>query len=503
MSIRSAFRARVLAITLLASFWASAPGNAADPFYERLLRDGIQAYGAGRHAGAAKSLQLACFGLLDEPLVLARGLTYLALAQAESGDEPAFADTFARILEIELRYQAFSTLELDNNLRRSLDGHLYRWIALDQLNRVPAFHRVARRKQESKILELAPAERRPELERLVAAEPDNPTWTLLLAEQQLDGGELEAVLAATERVLARDPRLERALCLRGRAGMAAGNCERALSDLDTCPETVDPTALSEARLRCLIRLGDWRKASMVLAEVPPDLQKRAPFRQLARDIRKGRKAAPAIPATSPTAPGRDETSPSPVAKMPAVPSDTTTAEPTAMPTASANIPAASAEAPESRGTPGAPAAEPGRDEISPSLSPELKAELERTRQLLPTGSRAELDDALASTQGLANQYRQNADLQHLTAEIAYRLSQWQEAVVFFRRGGDPEPSQPDRLFYFAVALYETGDRAEARRMLEQCLPSLETTAFVRSYAGKILGEEVADGQDNETPEGTR
>ncbi len=542
---------RVLAVAVFVVLWNPDTGSAADPFYERLLQDGIQAHDRGDPALAVKSLRLACFGLLDEPSVLARGLTFLAVAQADVGDDPGFSRTFDRILEVEQKFQAFSPLDLDADLQQTLEAHLHRLVAVDVLSRSPAFQHVARRKLEEQVHAMAPAERRRSLERLVVAEPESPTWGLLLAELQLASGEFAHVLATTERVLAGDPRLERALCLRGRAGIATGSCGQALVDLESCQELVDRTVLIEARLRCLVQLQDWPGASALLAEVPLDRQKKAPFRQLAREVRKGLKAAPRRSSpTAPTAPTQDETSdqgsvsaadltaesgavptapgspevaapvpeapvpeapvpeapmpdaPGPDAPMPdatvpvpdvSVPDSPEAADPMLeAPAPAASVPAASipaASMPDAS-VPGIPMPETPVPEDPLTEDPatwpsELRAELERIRQLVPSGSREQLDEALVAARELAGGYRQLTEPQHLAAEIAYRLSRWQEAVTFFERGG--EPSHPDRLFYFSVALFKTGDQAAARRALERCLPSLELTPFVRSFVAEILG----------------
>ncbi len=284
---RSASRILVLTVAALVSVWNPDTGNAADPFYDRLLHDGLGAYDNGDYPLAAGSLRLACFGLLDEPMVLARGLTYLALAQAAIDDEPAFIRTFGRIIEIELRFQAFSQLELDPDLRRTYDAHLQRWIALDELSRAPVFRPVARAKFEAQVRELTPEERRSELERLVAAEPEDSSWRLLLAELELESDEFDAVLTATGEMLTRDPQLERALCLRARANAATGRCELALADLDSCYEFADRMVLTETKLRCLVHLRDWQGAAALLNEIPPGGRNEAPFRQLGHEIRKG------------------------------------------------------------------------------------------------------------------------------------------------------------------------------------------------------------------------
>ena len=72
----------------------------------------------------------------------------------------------------------------------------------------------------------------------------------------------------------------------------------------------------------------------------------------------------------------------------------------------------------------------------------------------------------------------SAEAQLLAAEIAYRARRFEEAVRYFDRGGEPPAGRPDLLFYRAVALYESGRRADAAEVLERALPSLRRTPFV-------------------------
>jgi hypothetical protein len=78
------------------------------------------------------------------------------------------------------------------------------------------------------------------------------------------------------------------------------------------------------------------------------------------------------------------------------------------------------------------------------------------------------------------------EAQHLAGEIAYRASRWAPAITYLRRGGTPG-AQPELTFYLAVALWESGERQEAARVLETALPRLPRNEFVDGYAERILG----------------
>ena len=75
------------------------------------------------------------------------------------------------------------------------------------------------------------------------------------------------------------------------------------------------------------------------------------------------------------------------------------------------------------------------------------------------------------------------------AVIAYQGSRWADSVEMFRAAGEPDLMQPELLFYYAVALYETGDLAAASATLERCLPALERDPFVELYISRILSQD--------------
>lgn len=95
--------------------------HAAHPHYLRLLRQGTLALEQGDSAEAVKDLRLACFGLLDEPPLLAECLVHLGLAQAEEGNAAGFQDTFGRLLEVDERFDAYRAAELPAATRSAFE----------------------------------------------------------------------------------------------------------------------------------------------------------------------------------------------------------------------------------------------------------------------------------------------------------------------------------------------------------------------------------------------
>jgi tetratricopeptide (TPR) repeat protein len=132
----------------------------------------------------------------------------------------------------------------------------------------------------------------------------------------------------------------------------------------------------------------------------------------------------------------------------------------------------------------APAVTPARP-----LSDADRQKLEQARQLLGDQRTAkELRQAFELARGVADAHPDSKEAQLLAAEGAYRISRWKEASTYFQRGGDPGEDQPERLFYMAVALYESGDRTGAAIFLKRSLPNLKRTSYVDGYAKKILGQ---------------
>ena len=326
-------RLAVLLAVLLAAVLASSAA-AVDPFYAGLLRDGTHAFDRGDAAAAARDLRIACFGYLDEPPGLAECLVRLAAAQAATGDERGFADTFRRLAEVEERFGGYAKAEVPPAVLAAFEARAVAAIPEPTLRSVPAFVPLAERKKAA-------------------------------------------------------------------AGQAGG---------------------------APARRG---------AAAPP--------------------AAPAVPPAPSTAPG---------------------AGPVAGTNGDAGAPAPPAA------TVPAMAAEP--TEAEPSAAE--REQLEAARRLMGAGATsADLKQALALAREVADRHPRHQEAQHLAAEAAYRTSRWGDAAAYFQRGGDPGDGRPELLFYLAVALWETGDQAGARRIIARALPNLQKTPYVEAYGKKILG----------------
>lgn len=135
----------LLALTLPMAMAAIAAD--VEPFYQSLLREGIQQYDRGDYAASARTLRIACFGMLDQPAALAGCLSRLALAYDRTGEAEAFQDTFRRLAEVEERFQAYTGAELPPETRAALEQRLAAHIPAATLRSIPAFRPLADRKE--------------------------------------------------------------------------------------------------------------------------------------------------------------------------------------------------------------------------------------------------------------------------------------------------------------------------------------------------------------------
>lgn len=506
-----------LALAALASLAAAAPAGAAHPFYEEQLRRGAAAFDAGDSAEAAAALRLASFGLLGEPPALAGCLVRLALARRELGDAAGAREAVERVLEIEERFGAYRAAALPEPLAVAFAELAAETVPAERLAALPGFQELARRRLEAELAELAPAARRRRLEELTAAEPGDPRWALLLGRIEFDDGGYARAAELAERVVAAEPAGQPGICLRGLARAGAGDCAGAAGDLAACDQSRTEAAVAITRLDCLAALARWDELLDAAAALPPALRAN---RQVVKLERRAAKSAPATapaPATSDEAaaapagsgepagetaaaevPGgeppveaagaphgdmaaEDAGNPSAAETPTEAPGDTLAAEDAAEDT-SAAAPAAAAEAPPA--APPVPA--PAVPAPEPAMSAEDAARLEFARtQLAGARTTDDLAEAWPVVRGLADRYPASTAAQHLAAEIAYRTSRWPESAYYYRRGG--EPVRPERRFYYAVALYESGETAAAAEVLTRALPGLRRTPFVQSYLERILG----------------
>jgi len=131
---------------------------------------------------------------------------------------------------------------------------------------------------------------------------------------------------------------------------------------------------------------------------------------------------------------------------------------------------------------------PTPSQLSP-LSEDEKGKLESVRKALgETGKGKELRQTFQTAREVADAHPEAIDAQRLAGEAAYRLSLWSDAVSYLQRGGGLPDNEPELLFYLAVSLYESGNRAAATAALKRSLPNLQRSPYVDAYTRKILGQ---------------
>lgn len=137
----------------------------------------------------------------------------------------------------------------------------------------------------------------------------------------------------------------------------------------------------------------------------------------------------------------------------------------------------------------APPKEPKAAAAPPPLSDDERKALIRARLILSEQKpeKNELEEAFRISRQVSDAHADLKEAHHIAGEAAYRLRRWSDALQYFRRGGDPGDDQPERLFYLAVTLYESGDAAGAAAAMKRALPNLQRTSYVDTYTQKILG----------------
>ena len=461
MVFRSLRSSLVFASILCASVPAAA--QEIDPFYSALLRDGAYAYDRGEFAAAARDLRLACFGYLEQPVLLTGCLTRLGAAQAKAADGDGFAETFRRVVELEERFGGYRQAEVPAEVRAAFEERTVAAMPPATLAQVPVFAGLALRKAEAQLTALPAKQRRKELEARVQKEPQTALWHVLLAELDLAEGQAAPGLERARRAATLAPEDPRALCVRGLALARAERCPEAVADLQPCARSRRETAYAAALLGCWAGAGEWLKADELVRALPPEVARERQIAGLAQRVQKGLAAAQATAATPPA--GRP-------------------------PAAAARTPAGARQPPVN---PRETTAAPAKPTAAPAPQVPLAEGLDRVRRLLATGVQDELRQGLTLARELADANPGSREAQHLAAEAAYRSARWQDAASYFKRGGDPGDARPELLFYLAVALYESGEREAAASALERSLPNLERTPYVDAYAKRILRSRTSGG----------
>jgi predicted Zn-dependent protease len=412
----------------------AASSEGVDPFYASRFHEGLAAYDRGDHHEAAFSLRLACFGMLDLPEELAECLVWLAMAQARSDDREGFASTFRRLAEGEELVGLYSRGELPAELRSAFEARALEWIPPATLAASPAFAELSYRREEQRLASLSPRARRSQLQELMRDRPREARWPALLARLEQDEGRAEPALEAAERALRLSSEEPIARCAQGWALARLDRCAEALDGLEAC--SGHGLSYAAELLRCRVEAEEWDQARRLLAAMEPSWQDAPAVARMAEQVRRHDQAP------LPQAIARTDLRDRPV----------------------------------------------GNEASGDSLPASAQERLAQARSLVASARTSrELEEVYLLAQELVEAFPEARGPQLLAGEIAYRASRWRAAVEHFRRAGPPDPEQPQLVFYFAVALYESGNRAEAAEVLRCCVERLRSTPFVEQYVQRIQG----------------
>lgn len=130
---------RRFVLTMVAGLLTGIGTNArADDFTNARMAAGIDAYQSRRFAEASDQFRIACFGLLDQPVVLSEGLARLTLAQEAAGARADVEATLARFLAVERRFGTYAKSRLDAPTRAEFERILLVRVSADTIAGVPS-----------------------------------------------------------------------------------------------------------------------------------------------------------------------------------------------------------------------------------------------------------------------------------------------------------------------------------------------------------------------------
>lgn len=393
-------------------------------FYRERLERGRQALAAQQYAEAATDLEIACFGMMDNPARRAGCKALLFLAQRGAGDPVSATETLRLVARLEQRFAAFTGSSLDAEARQAflreanVSGvDLSVWPRLQEA--VNGF--VATTAEGDLAAEdLSPAQ----LERAVRDDPANTELATRLLVTQYQRGKYADVQRSAEDLLPRDPDNATAACLLAVATATRNRsmCARSLDAIEACPPALQDRRYVRTRLQCYVDLERWQAGRQYSDRL--DETWRNSERRLIRRIESQSEATP--PAHAETK-GPNPSDPPP---------DSATPAPRPMP-------------------------DPIDAEVDSLRNQQAQAVRDRDVEAIAS--------VLDRASGLAEQRPDYGPVLELAGQAAYLLSRWDEALSYLKAADAVHDVGAFSLFYLATALEKTGDLDAARETLERGL----------------------------------
>lgn len=448
-----------MVFVLAATVAIALPLSAADSFYLNLLRDGDQALSDSQFERARTNLRVACFGLLEDPVLLSQCWAQTGLAEAALDNQTGFRDSFDQLTEIERLFAgSYASADLPTEQRARYETFASRWIAEGRLIAVPAFESLAIRSAANRLARLPAESRREELKKLIAQSPGVSRWRLMLGDIYFGERRYDAAIAEADAVLAAQPSNPRARCLRGLARADAGHCAEAVEELTSCPPSRSDRPTAQTILSCQVQLARWSDSQSYYDGLPEAVRASRKISKLGRQIARGLPAADsAIVAQSGESASEDPLTENAATDNPVA--DTATIDS-----------ATSETAPTQR------------------LSTDDRQTLARARQMaLAATYKEDFDEILQLSSQLADDNPWHAEAQFFAGEVAYRARRWDRAIEYLSRANSTLEEDPVLLFYLSVAYFESGQEAQARQFFSRCCSTPGENPVIEKYRTRISG----------------
>jgi hypothetical protein len=448
-------RGLILAVVMLVL--GSVPATAAD-FYEIQLRLGAEAFRTGRMSDAIDHLKIANFGFLDRPVLLVEGLSRLALAQDAAGLRDDMTKTLQRFVDVERQFPSWASAGVDAELRRRFEQLLRAGVSRELLSGIPSLAPIGP-SQDDGVAELTGSARRKYLENKARAEPANAAWPLLLAEDELRGGNLKASLRWADRALEIDSGLIEARVIR--LGILTqrkewASASRELQRMSGRPWDDFPRVYADAFV-VYTQLNDFERADPLYPRIPRELVARPDVAQAAASFRR-----------------RESSRLEEQAMRDVDPADEAMVEPdkpAAAPVKAAEGPV-DARISSPRGSFTSP-----RDPVAEALAVAVRLIGEGR----PADAQLVVRDAIRSNP-------ESRELRLAMLEASCLASDWRTGMSQLLLIEPFRSGEEKYMFYGAVVYHESEKPDDARRLMTVALPKLARNSYVDHYARLVMGE---------------
>lgn len=457
----------VRAVLIMCVTGAVSSGRAQD-FNEQLLAAGKLDYQANRMVQANDELRIAAFGLLDRPSLLSEALVRLSLAQNALGLTSELTRTLDRFIDVEQRFQPYSKVQLEPSIRSAFEALLLKSVPAATLTAIPSLSRLIET-EDQKLGRMPRADRLKVLEAAARREPRESRWPLLLAREYGSTEDSRQVILWAGRALEIDDKNPEARALLIHAYLLQSECAEALAilgklsagELERRPELYADQAV------CYADQKQWKEARASLDKVPEPLRSRADVKQATENVTKAITPQSAVPKE----PGKVAPSSQSAGISSQQSPRTLPAKGSGSSSPSSQNPTASS-APASREAAGA----------GPSLqSPRV---LEETRAMIRENRHGDAVKLLRRSLTLEPESR---PLHLALLEAAVLVRDYDTAASEVATVSPLGSGEELYMFHAAVAMYETGKKDDARRLMQKARPHMVRSPFVDSYVRAILG----------------